>query len=157
MKIEIDIKEIIPITEFELNWRWDKTHNSTITPIEIEQIQPVSKTESRRLNKVIDYFESIDNLRRQYKETDWISANSESDIKIEEFRNRLISLLKPWNEDVIVTWNRTTTLRTTKEIFIKYWDNFCYTSSDDVTIISEETNWIMFFSHFGVANIWSKI
>lgn len=141
---------------FELKWRWEKTHNPDISIFEIEQILPVSQTESKRLNKVIDYFAVEDNLREHYTQTDWVSANSETDEEIERFRNQLTTILKNWNESVFVTWNRTTTIRTTKEIFIKYWDDFCYPSSDDVTIISEETNWIMFYRHFEVANIWIK-
>lgn len=156
MRIEIDNSEIIPLNDFELSWRWEKTHNPVISDSEKAQIQPVSEIESKRLNKVIDYFEIEDNLSNDFIESDWIIANSENDEKIKTFRNKLTSILNSWNENVIVTWNRTTTLKTTKEIFIKYWDDFCYPSSDDVTIISEETNWVMFYRHFEVANIWTR-
>lgn len=156
MRIQIDSREIISLKDFELNWRWEKTHNQDISDLEKAQIEPVSEIESKRLNKVIDYFESEDNLRNDFTETDWISANSENDEKKDTFRNNLSSLLKSWNENVIVTWNRTTTLKTTKELFLKYWDDFCYPSSDDVTIISEETNWVMFYNHIEVAKIWTR-
>lgn len=156
MRIEIDNCEIIPLNDFELSWRWEKTHNPVISVFEKAQIEPVSEIESKRLNKVIDYFEIEDNLSNDFIESDWIIANSENDEKINTFRNKLTSILNSWNENVIVTWNRTTTLKTTKEIFIKYWDDFCYPSSDDVTIISEETNWVMFYRHFEVAKIWTR-
>lgn len=156
MRIEINNSEIIDLKDFELNWRWEKTHNPDISDLEKTQIEPVSATESKRLNKVIDYFEIEDNLSNDFIETDWISANSENEKKIDTFRNKLTSILETWDENVIVTWNRTTTLKTTKEMFLKYWDDFCYPSSDDVTIISEETNWVMFYRHFEVANIWTR-
>ncbi|MBB6681199.1 hypothetical protein H4O20_07055 [Aequorivita sp. 609] len=156
MRIEIINSEIIDLKEFELNWRWEKTHNPDISDLEKAQIEPVSEIESKRLNKVIDYFEIEDNLSNDFIETDWISASSENDEKIDTFRNKLTSILDTWDENVIVTWNRTTALKTTKEIFLKYWDDFCYPSSDDVTIISEETNWVMFYRHFEVANIWTR-
>ena len=156
MRIEIDNREIIPLEDFELNWRWEKTHNPIISDLEKAQIEPVSEIESKRLNKVIDYFEIDDNLRENYIETDWLSASCENDEKIESFRNSLSTVLESWNENVIVTWDRTTTLKTTKELFLKYWDDFCYPSSDDVIIISEETNWIMFYNHIEVAKIWTK-
>lgn len=156
MKIEIDVREIIPIKDFDLRWRWEKSNSPTISTSEIEQIQPVSEAESKRLNKVINYFRLEYNLRDKYTQTGWIRASSSNDADIEQFRNKLTSILEPWNEGVIVTWNRATTLKTTKAIFIKYWDDFCYPSSDDVTIISEETKWIMFYQHFEVANIWMK-
>ncbi len=156
MNVEIDSKEVIPLKDFVLNWRWEKTHNPNITDSEKEYLQPVTESESKRLNKVIDYFENEENLKDKYQQIDWISANSENDQKVEEFRNLLTEIIRSWDEAVIITWNRTTTLRTTKEIFLKYWDDFCYPSSDDVTIISEKTNWIMFYNHIEVAKVWIK-
>lgn len=141
--------------DFELSWRWEKTHSPEISEAEKTQIEP-SEVESKRLNKIIDYFEKEDNLKKSFTQTDWISANSENDEKIEQFRNQLTSIIEQWAEGIIVTWNRTTTLRTSKEIFLKYWDDFCYPNSDDVTIISEKTNWVMFYNHIAVAKIWTK-
>jgi hypothetical protein len=156
LRIEIDYNEIIPLKDFELNWRWKKTHNPNISDYEKIQIEPVSEIESKRLNKVIDYFEVEDNLRKDFIDNDWISATCDKEENIELFRNKLTSILDPWPENVIVTWNRRTTLKTTKELFLKYWDDFCYPSSDDVTIISEDTNWIMFYNHIEVAKIWTR-
>ena len=156
MRIEIDNSEIIDLKDFELSWRWEKTHNPCISDLEKAQIEPVSEVESKRLNKVIDYFEIENNLRKGFIETDWISANNENDENINTFRQKLSSIIDTWNDNVIITWNRTTTLKTTKKLFLKYWDDFCYPSSDDVTIISEESNWVMFYRHFGVANIWTR-
>ncbi|MBC5775276.1 hypothetical protein H8S95_14450 [Pontibacter sp. KCTC 32443] len=156
MNIEIDNKEVIPLRDFKLTWRWEKTHNPEITETEKVQIEPVSEAESKRLNKIIDFFEKEDNLNMSFIPTDWISASSENNEKIEQFRSKLTSIIEQWDERVIVTWDRTTTLRTSKEIFLKYWDDFCYPSSDDVTIISEKTNWVMFYNHIGIAKIWTK-
>lgn len=157
MDIEINHKEIITLNQFELGWRWEKTHSPDISESEKKLIQPVSEMESKRLNKVIDYFESEHNLREKYTQTDWISANAENDEKIDQFRNQLELTLEKWDEGIIITWHRNITLKTTKEIFIKYWTDFLYPSSDDVTVISEKTNWIMFYNHVEVANIWTKI
>jgi len=46
------------------------------------------------VNKVIDYFEQEYNLREKNTQTDWISANAESEEKIEKFRNELESTLE---------------------------------------------------------------
>jgi hypothetical protein len=157
LHIEIDHREIITLEEFELGWRWDKSHCPDISDSEKEKINPLSEMESKRINKVIDYFESEHNLSKEYTQTDWISANSESDEKIDRFRKQLELILEKWDEEIIITWHRKTTLKTTKKVFIKYWTDFLYPSSDDVTLISVKTNWVMFYRHFEVANIWRKI
>ncbi len=156
MNIQIDRKEIIPLDEFELGWRFDKTHNSNISETEKIKILALSENESRKLNKIIDYYEIESNRIGTYYETDWFSANSENDEKIQNFRNLVEVYLKPFDEDLIISWQRKLTLKTTKEIFLKYWTDFLYPSSDDVTIISEKTNWILFYRHFEIANIWIK-
>ncbi|WP_306639816.1 hypothetical protein [Sanyastnella coralliicola] len=156
MKIEIDKNQIIDLEDFELNWRWKESHSSTILATEKAQIKPVSEKESERLNEMIAYFENEDNLRTAFHQTGWFSAKCDSDEDSSNFRNKLRSILEAYNEDVIVTWNRSTTLKTSKEIFIKYWDDFCYPSSDDITVISEETNWVLFYRHFEAVNVWTK-
>ena len=79
--------------------------------------------------------------------------NHKSDLLCQQI---IKNYLKPFDEDVIISWERKLTLKTTKKIFIKYWTDFLYPSSDDVTIISERTNWILFYNHCEVANIWIK-
>lgn len=155
MNIEIDIREIIPLENFELGWRFDKTHNPDISESEKELILALSEDESKRLNKIIDFFENENYLKYKYSETDWISASSENQEKTERFRNQLELILKPWNENILISWQRKTVLKTTKEIFLKYWTDYLYVGSDDVTIISEKTNWILFYKHFEVANVWT--
>ena len=154
MNIKIDFREIIPLENFELGWRFDKTHNPDISESEKELILALSEDESKRLNKIIDFFENENYLKDKYSETDWMSANSENQEKVERFRNQLELILKPWNEDILISWQRKTVLKTTKEIFLKYWTDFLYAGSDDVTVISEKTNWILFYRHFEVANVW---
>lgn len=156
MNIQIDKREIIPLSDFELGWRFDKGHNSDISDYDKKEILALSENESKRLNKVIDYYEIESNRIGKYLETDWFSANSENEDKVERFRNQVENYLKPFNEDIIISWERKLTLKTKKKIFIKYWTDFLYPSSDDVTIISERTNWILFYNHCEVANIWIK-
>jgi len=52
---------------------------------------------SKRLNKIIDFFENENYLKDKYSETDWMSANSENQEKVERFRNQLELILKLWN------------------------------------------------------------
>lgn len=156
MKIEINHNEIIQLSHFNKNWRWEKSHNSTISSFEKALINPVSESESKRLNKVIKFFENENNLKKEFNETEWMNVGTESIEKIDFYRKKFNSILRPWNENIIITWNRKETLTTTKEIFLKYWDDFCYPSSDDVIIISIETNWVMFYNHIEVAKIWTR-
>ena len=156
MKIEIDKDEIIPFEDFELNWRWNDVHNPDISLEEKGQIKSLSIVESKRIKKVIDYFESESNLQKTFKSNDWFRASSETKKSIEKFSNDFQELTKDYNENLIISWNRSTCIYTTKEIFMKYWSDFCYPSSDNITIISELTNWVYFYNHIEVGQFWKR-
>ena len=156
MEILPDFNEKINFDDFDLSWRWDDIHNPSIEKSELGKIIAFSEAESKRLNKVIDYYESEGNLLKSFDETDWILANSETDTNTNRFREAFCELTKDFNENVIISWNRSTCVYTEKNIFIKYWDDFCYPNSDDVTIISESTNWVFFFNHIEVGKFWKR-
>ena len=120
MNIEIDINEIISLQEFELGWRFEKSHCPNISDAEKEQIVPVSKTESKRLYKIINYFDNEQYLKGKFIESDWLRASSENEEKIKQFESLLKSTLVAWNDAVFISWGRNITLKTTKQIFVKY-------------------------------------
>lgn len=156
MKIEVDTSEIISFEDFDLNWRWDHNHNPYISAEDKEQFKPLSIQESKRINKIIDYFELESNLYKSFETTDWIRASSETLDSIKKFSNDFKELTQDYNENLFISWNRTTCIYTTKDIFIKYWDDFCYPVSDDITIISELTNWVYFYNHIEVGRFWKR-
>jgi hypothetical protein len=157
MRIELNTKEVIPFEDFELSWRWDNIHNSDISLEEKGQIKPLTIQESKLINKVIEYFESESNLHNTFEPTDWIRASSETKDSIDKFANDFQQLTQDYNENLFISWNRSTCIYTSKEIFIKFWDDFCYPSSDDITIISELTNWVYFYNHIEVGRFWKRI
>jgi hypothetical protein len=156
MKIELDTNEIISFEDFELNWRRDDIHNPDISTEDKGQIKPLSIQESKRINKIIDYFELESNLYKSFEPTDWIRTSSETLDLIKKFSDDFKKLTQNYNENLFISWNRKTCIYTTKDIFIKYWDDFCYPSSDDVTIISELTNWVYFYNHIEVGRFWIR-
>ena len=157
MNLKFNSDQIISLESFELGWRFEHPHNSSISEKEKELIHPFTESESKRLNKIIDYFELEDNLIKEYKSTEWIIASSENANKENDFREKLESLIKSWNEKVIITWHRKLTLETSKEILIKYWSDFLYPGSDDVTIISTDTKGVLFYNHVEIVKIWNKL
>ena len=153
MDIKIDSKEIISISEFELSERF---LNSIITKDDLDEITPLSINESKRLNKIIDFYKTESYLISNFNQTDWFTSNQESEQKIEKFREIVSQNLLDYEENLIISWNRNIALKSSKTIFLKYWYIFLKPTTDNVTIISENTNWILFFSHYGVSNLWCK-
>jgi hypothetical protein len=63
----------------------------------------------------------------------------------DEVRRWLTARLTP--DEVIVSWLRPDAVLTTSSIFCRYWDDFCYPSSDDVTIWSVHDHWAALYHH----------
>lgn len=52
-------------------------------------------------------------------------------------------------ERVIVSWDATDAAETSWKTFRTYWDDFCYPSSDDVTISPLDERWLLCYHHEG--------
>jgi len=156
MKIDLNLNEIIALDDFELGWRWDTLHNTGISTEDKIQLKPLSITESKSLYKIINFFESESNLSNGFQPSGWILASSETKESTDKFSNYFQELTRNYKENIFISWNRSTCLYTTKDIFIRNWDDFCYPSSDDITIISELTNWVYFYNHIEVGQFWSR-
>ncbi|TDO20946.1 hypothetical protein [Pedobacter duraquae] len=156
MKIELNSNEIIALDDFELGWRWDNLHNPGILTEDKIQLKPLSIIESKSLYKIVNFFESEINLSNGFQPNSWVRASSETKESIDKFSNYFRELTRNYDENIFISWSRSTCLYTTKDIFIKYWDDFCYPSSDDITIISELTNWVYFYNHIEVGQFWIR-
>jgi hypothetical protein len=156
MNISPDTNNTIDFEKFDLSWRWGQKHNPNITGEEKQLIVPYSEEESKRLNKIIGYFEVESNLRKDYEEFDWISASIDIKENIQKVREVLSRHFSDCSPEVIISWDRRTCISTNKEIFFKFWDDFCYPSSDDVTVISTDTGVILKYNHIEVIKIWRR-
>jgi hypothetical protein len=48
---------------------------------------------------------------------------------------------------VTISWQRDCAVRTSWEIFTRWWDDFCYASSDDAFIVPDSPRWLLAFHH----------
>ena len=95
-------------------------------------------------------------MHKAFESTDWIITSSETKEAIDKFSGDFKKLTQDYDENIFVSWNRTTCIYISKEIFIKCWDDFCYPSSDDIAIISELTNWVFFYNHIEAGRFWKR-
>jgi hypothetical protein len=129
------------IMKFPLAWRWTQTSHNVLPDSILAQMIPLDAEASIGLDKKhmalfsgreldVDLFNSI---KKHEGEDMTLSFLSTLDIE------------KPTS--VFLSWNSNTALRTTWDIFCQYWDDFCYPSSDDVTVTPEDDSWILCYHH----------
>ncbi|MCX6924445.1 MAG: hypothetical protein NT154_14705 [Verrucomicrobia bacterium] len=123
------------IEDFPLAWRWTKSSHSVLPPEVLAQIHPLSPQEAARLRVSAD-------------------ASAQGALVVSRFIDELIDV-RDWlrsiqpdgQASVYVTWSQALAVRTTWGIFTRYWDDFCYPSSDDVTVAPVAGTWRLVYCH----------
>ena len=55
----------------------------------------------------------------------------------------------PFERKVYVSWHGDQGTITTWKMFVKYWSDFWYPSSDDLVVIDQTLTWVLVFCHWG--------
>lgn len=130
---------------FELIYRFTDSRHTVLSPTELKEIQPVSELKAK---EVSDYVLSFYDEKGQLNETlvqEIIGMDVTQDkVDAGEWLRNLL----PNADSIIISWDTKNCVVTNTDIFCQYWDAFCYPSSDDVTIFSMSSNWIMSYAHY---------
>ena len=73
-----------------------------------------------------------------------------SDDAPSDVRERLRGLPPAPDERVLVLWDARTALVTEWAVFVESWDDFCYPSSDDVSVLPLVDDWVLCYRHYEV-------
>jgi hypothetical protein len=151
MKIDFSnlLEHIIPISDFELSWRFTEERYNVLPEIHLNQLRPLDKLAANFLSNYIseiglhnhvpfkkDFFKVIDEISS--------SNDNESEIKKWLYRRGL-----PFGKEVCVVWNHNEAMIVPWKLLIKYFDDFAYPGSDDLTVFDESLNWALLFFHEG--------
>lgn len=143
-----DIKDnIIDLNDFRLKWRFTDESYNVLPDLHLGQLKPLNKRASNFLwNYTISvdlhkdtpfkkgFFKNIDKAK--------ILDGNESDIKKQLYKRGL-----PFNKEVYLSWQPDEGMIVPWKILIKYFDDFYYSGSDDLTIFDDSLNWALLFYH----------
>ncbi len=137
--------QVISMDKFKLNWRWTDENYCLLSESELSYILPLdSRTAKEIWGKSLTFIDKENEFSPNPKLFDSIDFidTTDSDKVIDWLSRKMPS------GDIIVSWQPDTAVKTTVELFIKYWDEFCYPSSDDVSIWPETEDWVIHFWHY---------
>ena len=123
------------IQEFPLAWRWTQSSHTVLPPDVLARIRPLSSAEAARVHQ---------SSRRPH------SGAADSCPAEEESRTRIwLRRVQPeLRAGVFVSWSEDLAVETSWDIFTEYWDDFCYPSSDDVTVVPVAGSWRLIYHHY---------
>ncbi len=133
---------------FPLKWRWEQDR-SCIMPDELSRIRPLSPARAKAVWERSLQF--VDGRSNDFRPSpDLFSSIAEVDTEnrdTEEVRQWLCSRVKQEEEQIFVSWQPDTDVVTEWSIFLKFWDDFCYPASDDVSIWPVSEKWLLHYWH----------
>jgi hypothetical protein len=133
------------IADFPLAWRWTSETHNLLAPEVLTDIRPLTETTASAL--------ADDGLARCPDAQLLGEAYAAESDEVDRVATRLRALPVSAETRVIVSWDSTTALETSWATFAKYWDAFCYPSSDDVTVWEIGAPWSVCYRHFEVMQI----
>jgi hypothetical protein len=120
------------IQEFPLAWRWTQAAHTILPADVLAAIRPLRQQEAAKIHE------------RSSRQRDGATVSSPAN---DAAQNWLRSIQPDLSAPVIVCWSKDLAVETSWEIFTEYWDDFCYPSSDDISVIPVEGGWRLAYHH----------
>jgi hypothetical protein len=148
-KINFDdlVNHIIPMERFRLKWRFTEEMYDILPQQHLEQLRPIDADASKFLwNYIIsvglhdnipfkkDFFRTIDKAK--------VTLENQKVVKKWLYQRGI-----PFAKEIYLSWDPGVAMIVPWKIFIKYFDSFYYSGSDDLTIIDCTLQWALLFYH----------
>lgn len=145
-RFEIKEDDFESLENFPLKWRWTDKKYADLPEQIIAQVNPV---EAEKANEI---YSLQSNLVEKNICLDEIFAEDENSVNVQ---NKETSFVKNWlrtkigdvEDFIFLSYAEKLSIRTTKEIFCEYWNDFCYPASDDIVISTEKVDWLLIYHH----------
>jgi len=122
------------IQEFPLAWRWTQPSHAVLPPEVLHRIRPLTRSEAEKVCQV--------------PVSGSASAVCHSASDSVDVRSWLRSVQPDLQASIYLSWDTDLGVETTWDIFSEFWDDFCYPSSDDVTIAPVTGDWCLLYHHY---------
>ncbi|MGE8060471.1 hypothetical protein [Pseudomonas sp. NPDC089547] len=131
------------IQNHKLAWRWIDPAYAVLPQKILAQMQAVLPDEARALHKRTLHFLDNHCLSTELRPEVFNAEQAGP----ERCSNWLKQLQPHLEQPVSLSWEAETALRTTWEVFISFWPEFCYPSSDDLVVFPESEEWVLLYNH----------
>ena len=142
----------IPIDQFPLKWRFTDPKYRVLPTIHLAQVKPLASADARRLWDLIsksDLHKDIPFTEGYFRDVDSTTIGDSHGNNVEDNRVRkwLYERRIPFRQRVLLSYQPEWAIETTWKMLIKYWTDFYYPISDDLTVIDGTFNWALLFFH----------
>ena len=137
-------EDFISLNEFNLKWRFTEEKYNCLPVEDLSLIQPLSKRKAREIYRYSRKF--LGNASLLKSEFSTVESLQTSD-DYEAVRDWLRAKEILPETRVAISWDKANCVITSWRVFCKYWDDFCYPSSDDILVWSSPEDWFLYYCH----------
>ena len=142
--LNVEENDFRSIDSFPLIWRWTDSRWNKLPDSALNKIQPLTETKAREFfQHTLQFYDESGLVESLFENIEKIDASN----KAEEIQAWLFTCSSSSNQTIIVSWNNRLAALVEWRVFCKYWDDFCYPASDDVTIFPFSEEWTLLYSH----------
>ena len=137
MRSEFGEQHFRPLETMELSWRWlSQSHTKMPEPVRqtIRALRP--EVAMSVAKQAVALFEVA-----------MAGLPFDASGDVEAVTSWLKALDVGGSESAVISWDDSNAVVTTWRTFVEYWSDFCYPSSDDVTIWPCRGSWVLRYAH----------
>ena len=146
--LELNRADFGPLEMFPLKWRFWPSEADVAAAARRGRLHPLSPGAAAR---ALSHASAV---RDGLTESDRTVLRDLSEAALVEVW--LGALPIPPHQVVIVSWDRETAVQTDWPFFCRYWDDFCYPGSDDVTVTTNGEDWLLCYEHSEVLTFYRR-
>ena len=136
--LQLDDTEFSPAECSSLFWRWNSAGHVEFSKKQLDEIRTVSLQASQRIHDQL--------LQLDLQSTSSAAVSELGDEGIADWLKKTLSA----HTEVLLSWDKGTSIVVTTSLFSQHWDDFCYSSSDDIFIAPLSLDWVMEYHHYDV-------
>jgi hypothetical protein len=142
-------EHVISMDDFSLKWRFTDEKYCVLPEMHLNQIKPLDKDASAFLwNYILEtnLHANVPFKKKFFRNIDTIQILEENKKEIKKW---LYQRGLPFEKEVFLSYQPNEALIVPWKILIKYFDEFHYQGSDDLTVIDQSLEWALLFFHMG--------
>jgi hypothetical protein len=142
----------IPMQQFALKWRFTNPRYRVLPAVHLEQVRPLSPESSRRLRDLtMPLHEDLPFTQGLFRSIESVALDKGDALAIRSVRKWFFNRGVPFKATVYLSYGTEWAIATPWKIVVKYWDDFWYPGSDDLTVVDDSFAWALLFWHEGKA------
>jgi len=145
-KFVIEEVDYLNMRDTPYGWRWLDTKRVDIPKDELNGIRPLTPEKAKAAYSYSERFQGTA-YQQYFEELDTFVVDSRGDQERRETVSRWLEMRLPADQsDLLISWTEKMAVVTDRDLFIKYWDSFCY-PVEDVVIWPLSEGWVLLFDY----------